>query len=140
MQKIPGPQTDDWLQSFADNHVLFHLHDETFSTPHGATAILRNEQCAHQSFVIGNTLALQCHIEMTDVMVQEWTALYKDELTDPATSVQDQNEITENLKERSKGTLLALAATVNINNQTGNQDSPEGFLLDVRPAESTGMT
>ena len=132
VHKIPGPQTDDWLQDFSDASVLFHWHGETFSIPDGATAILRSEQCVHQGFVIGNTLALQCHIEMTDTMVREWTALYKDELTDPATSVQSQNEITENLEERTK--QLHGAADVlyrrwlqplMVSNQTGYQDSPE---------------
>jgi len=102
VQKIPGPHTDDWLQNFIDNSMLFHWHGETFSVPDGATAILRSELCAHQGFVIGNTLALQCHIEMTGAMVREWTTLYKDELTDPATSVQSQNEIMENLGNRVK--------------------------------------
>ncbi len=100
VQKIPGPSTDDWLPDFTNDSILFHWHGETFSIPNGATAILRSEQCAHQGFVIGNTLALQCHIEMTEAMVREWTALYKDELTNPATSVQSQKEIQENVEER----------------------------------------
>ncbi len=100
VQKIPGLQADDWLQDFTNNHMLFHWHGETFSIPDGATAILRSEQCATQGFVTGNTLALQCHIEMTEAMVHEWAELYKDELTDPAASVQSQKEITENLEER----------------------------------------
>jgi len=102
VQKIPGLKADNWLQGFADDSLLFHWHGETFSLPDGATAILRSEQCAHQGFVTGNTLALQCHIEMTGSMVREWATLYKDELTDPATSVQGQSEIMENLEERIK--------------------------------------
>jgi len=102
VQKIPGPEADDWLPNFTDDSLLFHWHGETFSIPDGATATLRSKQCAHQSFVIGNTLALQCHIEMTDTMVREWAELYKDELTDPVASVQSQKEIVENLEERVK--------------------------------------
>ncbi len=100
VQKTPCPETDDWLQDFTNNSILFHWHGETFSIPDGATSILHSEKCAHQGFVIGNTLALQCHIEMTSAMVREWAELYNNELTDPAISVQSQKEITENLEER----------------------------------------
>lgn len=69
---------------------------------------------------------------MTDTMVREWSALYKDELTDPAPSVQSQNEITENLEERTKQRHSAADVLYRrwlqplmISNQTGYQDSPE---------------
>jgi len=131
VQKIPGPQADDWLQDFTDDSMLFHWHGETFSIPNGATAILRSKQCAHQGFVIGNTLALQCHIEMTGTMVHEWTALYENELTDPAPSVQNQKEIMGNLENR----VIQLHSAADVlyrrwlqpliaNQQAGNQDSP----------------
>lgn len=100
VQKISGPLADNWLPDFIDNSVLFHWHGETFSIPNGATAILRSEQCAHQGFVIGNTLALQCHVEMTEAMVHEWATLYQDELTDPATTVQSQEEIMGNIEKK----------------------------------------
>ncbi|HEC20743.1 MAG TPA: type 1 glutamine amidotransferase [Gammaproteobacteria bacterium] len=102
VQKIPGPQADHWLEGFTDNTELFHWHGETFSIPEGASAILRSEHCDHQGFVIGNTLALQCHVEMTGEMVDEWATLYSDELNNPAPTVQDQDEITRNLDERVK--------------------------------------
>jgi len=131
VQKAPGPQADDWLEDFSDGSMLFHWHGETFSIPDDATAILRSELCPHQGFVIGNTLALQCHIEMTGTMVREWTALYKDELTDPATSVQSQTEILENLEERVRqlhNTADALyrrwLQPLMASKQTGRQDSP----------------
>lgn len=100
VQKTPNPQAEDWLAGFEDNCSLFHWHGETFSIPQGATNILRSHHCEHQGFVIGNTLALQCHIEMTEAMVREWADLYTDELTDSAATVQSQKEMTNNLKEK----------------------------------------
>jgi GMP synthase-like glutamine amidotransferase len=102
VQKINNARSEDWLHDINDNSVLFHWHGEKFSIPEGATAILRSEHCAHQGFVIGNTLALQCHVEMTSEMVSEWAELYKDELTDPANTVQSQEEINENLVQKVK--------------------------------------
>lgn len=102
VQKIPGPLADDWLADFTDDSSLFHWHGETFSIPQGATAILRSEHCEHQGFVLGNTLALQCHVEMTEGMVEEWATLYKDELTDPVATVQSQKVIIEDLEGKVK--------------------------------------
>lgn len=50
----------------------FHWHGETFSLPNGATHLLSSDYCTNQAFSIGNTLALQCHIEMTSDMVRQW--------------------------------------------------------------------
>jgi len=62
---------DDWLRGIPAEPTLFHWHGETFSIPEGAELILENDNCVHQAFAIGNTLALQCHVEMTAPMVSE---------------------------------------------------------------------
>jgi GMP synthase-like glutamine amidotransferase len=100
VQKINNASSNDWLHEVNDNSVLFHWHGEKFSIPQGATAILRSEHCIHQGFIIGNTLALQCHVEMTSDMVSEWAERYKGELSDPASTVQSQHEINENLQHK----------------------------------------
>lgn len=98
IQKIQNKQTDDWLAGVPDNSMAFHWHGETFSIPEGATSILKSQHCAHQGFVIDNTLALQCHIEMTDEMVREWVNLYKDELAEPSETVHTPEIITADLE------------------------------------------
>jgi len=50
----------------------FHWHGETFNLPDGAFHLLSSQFCHNQAFAIGNTLALQCHIEMTADMVIQW--------------------------------------------------------------------
>ncbi len=89
-----------WLDGLADQNTLFHWHGETFSIPEGAEVILENDNCAHQAFVIGNTLALQCHVEMTAPMVSEWAALYQHEIANPAGAVQSAAEMTTDLDTR----------------------------------------
>jgi len=90
----------DWLGGLPDETTLFHWHGETFSIPDGAELILENDHCRHQAFAIGNTLALQCHVEMTAPMVREWSMLYKDELDNPSPSVQSAQQMTERLEQR----------------------------------------
>lgn len=50
----------------------FHWHGETFSLPPGATRILESAWCANQAFVLGPHLAMQCHVEMTEEIIQSW--------------------------------------------------------------------
>jgi len=91
---------DDWLRGIPAKPALFHWHGETFSIPEGAEHILENDNCVHQAFAIGNTLALQCHVEMTAPMVSEWAALYKDELQAVTATVQSEEQMTTQLAEK----------------------------------------
>ncbi|CAG1008704.1 hypothetical protein BURK2_03778 [Burkholderiales bacterium] len=52
----------------------FHWHGETFGIPQGAELILWSEWCAHQAYVLGKHLGMQCHVEMTAEMVKSWCA------------------------------------------------------------------
>ena len=94
------PAAADWLADLPREFLLFHWHGETFSIPEGAEVILENDTCAHQGFTLGNTLALQCHVEMTAPMVGEWASLYRDELVNAAATVQSREEMTANLDAR----------------------------------------
>lgn len=89
-----------WLGDQPGEPELFHWHGETFSLPEGADLLLENDNCAHQAFAIGNTLALQCHVEMTAPMVAEWASLYADELQSPRDTVQSAEQMTSGLDER----------------------------------------
>jgi GMP synthase-like glutamine amidotransferase len=100
IQKIDNEQADDWLKDIQDNCLAFHWHGETFSIPDAATPILKSRHCAHQGFVIGNSLALQCHVEMTGEMVREWASLYEDELAEPSDTVQSRATITTDLENK----------------------------------------
>jgi GMP synthase-like glutamine amidotransferase len=102
VQKIKNEQTENWLGGIPDETTMFHWHGETFSIPDGATAILKSQHCAHQGFVVGNTLALQCHVEMTTSMVNEWATLYKDELAHPSETVQSYDDMVFGLDEKVK--------------------------------------
>jgi len=50
----------------------FHWHGETFSLPPDAVPLLSSEYCENQAFAIGKHLAMQCHVEMINVMIREW--------------------------------------------------------------------
>jgi GMP synthase-like glutamine amidotransferase len=50
----------------------FHWHGETFSIPEGGVRIMGNRNCENQGFVIGRNLGMQCHVEMTEQMIDSW--------------------------------------------------------------------
>lgn len=72
VQQVESAETEKWLNSLPPRFEAFHWHGETFTLPPGATHILRSRHCRNQAYVIGNSLALQCHIEMTPDMVRTW--------------------------------------------------------------------
>ena len=50
----------------------FHWHGETFELPAGTTRIWSSAHCANQAFVLGNSIGMQCHVEMTQEMIEAW--------------------------------------------------------------------
>lgn len=98
--RVDGAIAQDWLDGLPREFEVFHWHGETFSIPPGATRILASCDCANQAFVIGKTLAFQCHIEMTGEMVREWARVGGDELTPASATVQNANEMTRDLETR----------------------------------------
>ena len=78
--RVDGPLAERWLDGLPPAFEVFHWHGETFSIPPGATRILASRECPNQAFVLGKTLAFQCHIEMDGPMVREWAELGADEI------------------------------------------------------------
>jgi GMP synthase-like glutamine amidotransferase len=64
----------------------FHWHGETFSLPPGAERILASAHCANQAYVIGKHLGMQCHVEMTRDMIEQWCEVGADEVSAAQTS------------------------------------------------------
>jgi len=62
----------DWFAHAPGSFTSFHWHGETFSIPPGATHVLSGPYCANQGFVMGKTLGMQCHVEMTEELIAAW--------------------------------------------------------------------
>jgi GMP synthase-like glutamine amidotransferase len=97
VSKQPNAASDNWLGALPTDFEVFHWHGETFSIPQGATPLLSSQYCDNQAFAIGNTLALQCHVEMTAPMVREWVSEYSEELSHPSESLQAAGQILANV-------------------------------------------
>jgi len=102
VSRVDSPAAKPWLDGLPAEFEVFHWHGETFSIPPGATRILTSSDCANQAFVIGKTLAFQCHIEMTGEMVREWARLGADDLAPLCATVQNPQAMTAELDMRVK--------------------------------------
>jgi GMP synthase-like glutamine amidotransferase len=102
VERVDGPQARDWLNGLGARFEAFHWHGETFSLPAGANRLLKSRDCTNQAFVIGKTLALQCHIEMTADMVRDWARLGSAEIAHRCATVQDPAAMTADLDVRVK--------------------------------------
>jgi GMP synthase-like glutamine amidotransferase len=100
---VDSPLTSAWLDGLPPHFEVFHWHGETFSIPPGATHILKSRYCRNQAFVIGKSLGLQCHIEMTPELVRTWARAGAGEITRalPAASVQRPAQMQISLPERA---------------------------------------
>ena len=91
----------------------FHWHGETFDMPQGARHLLSSQYCKNQAYLLGNSIAFQCHIEMTEEMVITWCENGNHELVSSRSSpaVMQGEEIEQNLEQRIAN-LNTIAANV----------------------------
>ncbi|HJT50532.1 MAG TPA: type 1 glutamine amidotransferase, partial [Nitrosospira sp.] len=78
----------DWFAGLP-GFEAFHWHGEGFTIPEGATLVLSSPWCENQAFAMGKHLALQCHVEMTEEMIETWCKTGAGEIAaNPSPSVQ----------------------------------------------------
>ena len=94
-----------WFGHAAPAFRSFHWHGETFTIPPGARRLLSSAHCVHQAFSLGNSLGMQCHIEMTPGMIDSWCESGAREIARSSDSpgVQQAAEIKVDLDQRLRG-------------------------------------
>ncbi len=100
IETIASPAAERWLNGLPQHFLGFHWHGETFGLPSGAIPLFRSELCQHQGFAVGNTLALQFHVEITAAMIVEWTERNTAELATRPPGVQTKSQMMEDVAER----------------------------------------
>ena len=89
-----------WLGEQFRDWTTFQWHGDTFTIPPGATRILTGEACANQAYVIGNSMGMQFHTEMTREAIEEWCGDWAAENADPALpSIQTPEEMKAMMQE-----------------------------------------
>lgn len=99
---VDSVEAPEWLHTLSYETEIFHWHGETFSLPNRAIPLFTNGFCQNQGFILQNTLALQCHVEMQHDDIREWLSFYKTDIPLPSASVQSPETIVDNLEQRIK--------------------------------------
>jgi GMP synthase-like glutamine amidotransferase len=100
VQRHPAADNSPWLSGLPASFDVFHWHGETFDLPAGADLLLGNDCFTHQAFAIGNSLALQFHVEIQADMVHEWIELNPDDIANGRDCGQSASEMLLNLDAR----------------------------------------
>lgn len=100
VEAVANEASHKWLGRLPAAFPVFHWHGETFTIPPEASLILTGPFCRHQGFVLDQTLALQCHLEMTPTMVESWLKSPEGQKLVASPSVQTADTIREHLHER----------------------------------------
>lgn len=94
-----APQ-NPWLRGVPEEFLAFHWHGESFELPDGATLLFSSERYDNQAYALGPHLALQCHVEMTEELVREWTRRYAQDLQRSCTPEHDAGALVDALPGR----------------------------------------
>jgi GMP synthase-like glutamine amidotransferase len=102
VQLLPSQQKHPWLKNIDERFMAFHWHAHEFSPPAGAISIAGSTCTECQGFIYKRHLAIQFHLEMTEVIILELLERYADDLDDPSNCVQQIEEIKQDLSTRCK--------------------------------------
>jgi GMP synthase-like glutamine amidotransferase len=91
----------EWFGGRA-SFTTFEWHYDAFALPAGATPVLTNAFNAHQAYVVGGRhIGFQCHVEMTEALVETWLGSGADELpVESMPAVQSAADIRRDLAAR----------------------------------------
>ena len=91
----------EWLKGIDESFIMFHWHNETFALPNGADLLFSSEICRNQAFVYKeNVLAMQCHVEMTSFLVNDWSESWKNYLGTSKKGIQNFDQIKASLDKK----------------------------------------
>lgn len=93
-----GPE--DWSSELPPTLHVFQWHNETFSIPRDAQHLFHRHTCPNQGFQIGNSLALQFHLEILADIVEDWSSRFIDASHQASETVQSRKTMIENLPEK----------------------------------------
>ena len=97
-----NPQARTWFGPDLKRFESFHWHGETFTIPPGAVRIMGNRNCENQGFVIGKNLGMQCHVEMTEQLIDSWCESGAEEIAGSKASpaVQSAEQMKSGMREK----------------------------------------
>jgi len=97
VRRTDHPDAAVWLDGLPEEFLTFHWHADTFSVPQGASRLLHSSCYGNQAFILGDHLAMQFHLEMTEKMVHGWIEHYGADLARDSRCIQMRDGLVANL-------------------------------------------
>jgi GMP synthase (glutamine-hydrolysing) len=72
LQLTPAARNTPMRHLNGENLSVLHWHGETFDLPDGALHLAASDKYPNQAFMLGRTLALQFHVEVTAAGLERW--------------------------------------------------------------------
>lgn len=97
-----NPEARAWFGPDVTCFESFHWHGETFTIPPGGVRIMGNRNCENQGFVVGKNLGMQCHVEMTEQLIDSWCQSGAEEIAGSKASpgVQSAEQMQSRMQEK----------------------------------------
>ena len=111
VEQLADSSAPGWFADLPSVFEVFQWHAHTFSTPPGGVALLRGRCAESQAFAIGNSLAMQFHLEITAESIVGLTLRYGSDMEKVSECVQSAAVITADLDARIRR-LHAIADVV----------------------------
>lgn len=106
-----NPHAREWFGPNLKRFESFHWHGETFTIPPGGVRIMGNGACENQGFVVGKNLGMQCHVEMTEQLIDSWCESGAQEIAGSRASPAVQS--AEQMKSRMQEKIVAMRRVAN---------------------------
>ena len=87
-----------WFSGIKDKQTILIWHHDAFSVPPGASSLYQSDHCNCQAFAKGNILGTVAHIELNVETMKSWLQIYGHDIQPISQSVQQIEEISENLQ------------------------------------------
>ena len=68
-----APEAQGIFSHFPEQFHVFQLHGETFEVPYGGRLLASGMNVHNQAFSIRNALGLQFHLELTEMLIRDWS-------------------------------------------------------------------
>ncbi len=104
VQLLPAAFDHPWFAQLPQEFTVFQWHAHVFSPPSGAISMATSQCTACQAYILGNTMAIQFHLEMSEDLISSLTEKFASDLIGESDCVQNREQILMNISEHCQHT------------------------------------
>ena len=105
VELLSSAKSHPWFVNMPEKFGVFQWHAHVFSPPPGAISVATSDCTQCQAYIMGSSLALQFHLEMSELTITELTEKYSNDLVGESDCVQNREQITSNITARCEQTF-----------------------------------